>query len=400
MKNIQIVLNAILSKNVFEYLLIDKALRVVHVSLGSMQFLETIPEEGQSIMEYLPELVGLEDEIIKVFETKDASLSLKTVNKGNLYFNIYVDHYDDEKALILLQNITEITQAQQKALQYSNQTLLLYETLQKIIDGQNTLVFVTDNRDKIVFANKKFLEYFNLDTSNHHKEYNFKFYNIVSDTLQSYEELYHMVYPKGKHITVGQDTFMVDVAQIDATHRLFTLTRVTDIYEEKKNLETEVEYDTLTGLMRKKYFDQKLQKLFDDHISFALVVVDIDNFKNINDRFGHQVGDEVLQIFATLLKENLRSEDLIARWGGEEFLFAIQTEDIDTAIERVETIRKVIASYPFKMVGDVTASFGVGWREEEDDLDTLLQRADKALYQAKHGGKNQVVFKKREKLKK
>ena len=397
MKNIQIVLNAILTKNVFEYLLIDKALKVVHISLGSVQFLETIPKEGESVIEYLPELVGLEEDIAKVFEAKEISLSLKTVNKGDFYFNIYVDHYDSEKALILLQNITEITKAQQKVLQYSNQTLLLYETLQKIIDGQNTLIFVTDNQDKIAFANKKFLEYFRLDSSNHHKEYNFKFYKIVSETLQSYEELYRMVRSKEKHITINQDTFMIDVVQIDATHRLFTLTVVTDMYEEKKNLETEVEYDALTGLIRKKYFDQKLHKLFGDHNSFALVVVDIDNFKNINDTFGHQIGDEVLRIFATLLKENLRNKDIIARWGGEEFLFVIQIESINTAIERVEMIRKVIASYPFKMVEGITASFGIAWREEEDDPDTLLRRADKALYLAKQSGKNQVVFKKREK---
>jgi diguanylate cyclase (GGDEF)-like protein/PAS domain S-box-containing protein len=398
MKNIQIVLNAILSKNVFEYLLIDRDLRIAHVSLGIMQFLNAIPAEGNDIRDYLPELVGMEEEISKVFEHETNSLSLKTVQKENYYFNIYVDYYDEQKALVLLQNITEITKAQQRALQHSNQTILLYDTLQKIIDGQNTIIFVTDNQDHIVFANKKFLEYFNLRQEELQTK-DIKLYALVSEDLNSHEDLYEYIrHEQHKHISINQDTFMIEGALIDAVHHLFTLSKVTDIYQEKKILEEEVELDTLTGVMRKKYFDRKLERLFMENCAFALVVIDIDNFKDVNDRFGHPVGDSVLQEFVKLIKENIRSEDLIARWGGEEFLLVIRIDDVQKALDRIESIRQKINAHAFDTIGHLSASIGVAWREVDDDTDTLLQRADKALYKAKHNGKNRVVFKKREKL--
>ena len=401
MKHIQIVLNAILSKNVFEYLLIDREMKIVHLSLGTMQFLNPVPSEGNDIRDYLPELVGSEEEISKVFEKTGRSLNLKTIQKENYYFNIYVDHYDDEKALILLQNITEITQAQQKALQYSNQTLLLYDTLQKIIDGQNTLIFVTDNQERIVFANQKFLDYFDIPTQDELKNENVKLYEKISNDLHSYEDLYHDVQLTGKHLTIDEDTFMIEATLIDAVHHLFTLTKMTDFYRKKKNLEVEVERDSLTGLLRKKYFDLKLQQLFLEEKPLALVVVDIDNFKIINDTYGHPAGDKVLKMFAALLQENLRDNDMIARWGGEEFLFTLNNiEDIDTAMQRVEAIRKNIEAYHFEIVEHLTASFGVTWREEGDTMDSMLYRADKALYEAKNSGKNRVVLKKREKLEK
>ena len=400
MKNIQTVLNAILSKNVFEYLLIDTDMKIVHVSLGMMQFLNAIPAEGNDVRDYLPELTGLEEDIVTVFNSKEKSLSLKTIQKGEYYFNIYVDYYDYQRALVLLQNITEITKAQQKALQYSNQILLLNDTLQKIIDGQNTLILVTDNHENIIFANQKLLEYFKIENQEELKKKPIKLYQKISDTLHSYKDLYANVHPKEQHVTIGDDTFMIEASQIDAIHHLFALTKVTDIYQKKKNLEAEVEFDSLTGLMRKKYFDQKLQQLLYKKNTFALVVVDIDDFKAINDIFGHIVGDTVLKKFASLLKESLREDDLIARWGGEEFLYAIKIDDIEKALQRVDAIRKTIAIYPFDTIGHLTASFGVAWREENDDLDTLLQRADKALYKAKNNGKNRVILKKKEKLRK
>ena len=400
MKNIQTVLNAILSKNVFEYLLIDKEMRIIHVSLGMMQFLNVIPTEGSDIREYLPEFVGLEKDIMAVFDGLERSLSLKTVRKGEYYFNIYADYYDQNKTLILLQNITEVTKAQREALQYSNQVLLLNDTLQKIIDGQNTLIFVTDNHENIIFANKRLLEYFKIGDQDELKKNPLKLYQKISDRLQSYEELYKEVQSKEKHVTIGDDTFMIETAQIDATHHLFTLIEVTDIYQKKKSLELEVEFDALTGLMRKKYFDLKLQYILKEKTPFALVVVDIDDFKAINDIHGHIVGDTVLKQFAALLKKSLREDDLIARWGGEEFLFAINIDDIEKALQRVESVRKRIEEYTFDTVGHLTASFGVAWREEGDDLDMLLQRADKALYKAKNNGKNRVILKKREKLRK
>lgn len=401
MKNIQIVLNAILSKDVFEYLLIDREMRITFISFGMANFLDTPASPGDDVRDHLPELVGAEEDIIKIFDTPGSSMSIKTIHKGKLYYNIYIDYYNEEQALLLMQNITEVSQAQQRALQHSNETLLLNDTLQKIIDGQNALIFVTDNKDKVVFANKKFLNYFKLED----KEIIFKrdmgLCKKISRELDSYEAFQNYLQNNDvKYVTINNDTFIVEISRIDSVHYLFTLSKVTDIYQKKKNLEIEVAHDTLTGVMKKKYFDLRLQQYLNEPCNLVLVVIDIDDFKGINDTYGHPVGDSVLKEFAALLKECVRNGDMIARWGGEEFLLAIKIDDPETALKRAETIRKKIEKHKFDTVEHITASFGLAWREEGDDIDTLLQRADKALYKAKENGKNRVILKKKEKLKK
>ncbi len=400
MKNIQTVLNAILSKNVFEYLLIDQDFRTSYSSSGISEIFKEDNLEGEDVRDILPELVGLEEDIEEVFKNPEHSVRIHIVEKYGLYFNIFIDHYSATKALVLLQNITEITKAQQEAQQHSNQTLLLYDTLQKVIDEQNTLIFMTDHKDQIAFTNKKFLRYFQLEGGEDQQITDLKVYQIVSEDLKSYSEMHHYIESHNKQVAIGSDVFIVEVTQVDTVHTLFTLSKVTDIYEEKKNLEAEVEIDTLTRVIRKKYFDQRIQQLLNRKVPFALCVVDIDDFKAINDTYGHPVGDKVLQQFATLLKKSIRSEDLIARWGGEEFLIAVQIDNLECALDRIEAIRESVDHYPFEEIGHLTASFGLAWREHGDDLESLLQRADEALYRAKKGGKNRVEYKKRGKSKK
>jgi diguanylate cyclase (GGDEF)-like protein len=126
----------------------------------------------------------------------------------------------------------------------------------------------------------------------------------------------------------------------------------------------------------------------------VVVVMDIDDFKKINDTHGHLIGDDALKEFAALINNNIRTNDVFARWGGEEFLLLLQGTTQEYAMLKVEEIRKVVHNYVFTTIGQMTSSFGVAWKEESDDVHSLLQRADKALYEAKTSGKNKVVFKK------
>lgn len=117
---------------------------------------------------------------------------------------------------------------------------------------------------------------------------------------------------------------------------------------------------------------------------------DIDFFKKVNDTYGHSAGDHVLKTMADIVKKNIRKTTYLFRWGGEEFVFVIPEADASGAGLLAERIRKAIEEYTFEGVGRVTVSFGITQFKDEDTVDSLLKRADAALYQAKANGRNRI----------
>jgi diguanylate cyclase (GGDEF)-like protein len=119
---------------------------------------------------------------------------------------------------------------------------------------------------------------------------------------------------------------------------------------------------------------------------------DIDNFKQINDTYGHLKGDEALKKISTNVQNHIRDNDFFIRWGGEEFLVLLQESTIDKAQKIAEKLRKVINSIEIEEVGHFSCSFGVacGLIEREMDFDKILKQSDDALYLAKNNGKNRV----------
>ena len=386
MKNIQKILNAVLSKNIVEYILIDKNFKVLETSEGVPQYLEHIPKPGDDALQLLPEFVGSEEEILEIFETPTFSFLLESVYKNDYYVNVSVEHYDEKAALILLHNITDITLTQQKLLQYSNESILMNNTLQKILDSQNALLFVT-NHEEITYVNEQFMEYFSINRVNELKRRNLKIYQYLDGKVDGYDALFERVNSKEEYVIINNDTFILQASCIESTHRLFTLTKVT-------KLTHDMQIDTLTGAYKKSYFNSHLEKLIREKKEGVLVVLDIDDFKKINDTYGHQVGDIVLKEFATLIKENIRGTDIFARWGGEEFLLLLEDTNVENAMMKVERLRRLIDTHTFTNIEHMTASFGLAKKEESDDIHTLLHRADKALYEAKDAGKNRLQFKK------
>lgn len=383
MKNIQIILNIILSKNIFEYILIDKSYHITNISDSIENYLSKKPLLGEDVLLYLPELVGYESEIQNILRGASPSYMLESIYLNNYYINISIEYYNDTNIMILLQNVTDITQSKQRLLQYSNESILLNSTLEKIINRQNALVFVT-NKDEIIYANKKFLDYFKIDDLNNQ---DISIYKCLDNPVDSYDLLFERVKNEEVYINIKDDTFILKSTLIETTHKLFTLSRVTELSNEKN-------IDTLTGLYKKSYFISHLKIYLEKDAPYTVIVIDLDNFKYVNDTYGHLAGDDVLKEFATLVKSNIRADDIFARWGGEEFLMLLKNTSIDNALKKLEEIHSIINNHQFQHTKKLSASFGITNGVKGDSVDSILQRADKALYQAKDNGKNQIVYQK------
>lgn len=162
-----------------------------------------------------------------------------------------------------------------------------------------------------------------------------------------------------------------------------------------KKLEVLSYTDTLTRCANRQKIDEVLLYHLNDflrhQIPFSVVLCDLDNFKLVNDRYGHLAGDNVLKRFAKLMKANIRANDLIGRWGGEEFLIVCPNTDSEGAKQIALHLKDALSLYEFRDVGHVTASFGVAeYNNEQISIETLLSYADAALYESKNAGRNKV----------
>lgn len=170
-----------------------------------------------------------------------------------------------------------------------------------------------------------------------------------------------------------------------------------DVTQRKKaeaQLQALARTDALTGITNR----YELQRLLDHEIErvarynslLSLIMYDLDHFKQINDRFGHATGDDVLRTVAGLVNDNIRNVDSHGRWGGEEFMVILPQTGLDAASDVAEKLRKAIADHRFNDIGTATASFGVAELAHKESARTLAQRVDEALYRAKGQGRNRV----------
>lgn len=166
---------------------------------------------------------------------------------------------------------------------------------------------------------------------------------------------------------------------------------------QKESAEMQARTDALTGLANRRAFDEAVQREIQRAQRYAtplaLVMVDLDYFKAINDKYGHHIGDLALQNCARILSASVRNIDLVGRWGGEEFSILMPGTDLEEAVQAAERMRGAIADAPLidGLDRGYTASCGVAaFRQESPTLFSLFGRADAALYAAKNGGRNRV----------
>lgn len=173
------------------------------------------------------------------------------------------------------------------------------------------------------------------------------------------------------------------------------------VEEKTHELEKLLEYtkklaitDKLTGLYNRveidKRFDDEMESFKRYNFPFSVLLIDVDHFKKINDKYGHQKGDTCLQKISKILREIVRKNDVLGRWGGEEFIVICPNTDLSEAFLLGESIRKMIQNGIFNIEEDCTVSIGVTSVGENDEVDTIIKRVDDNLYRAKAKGRNRV----------
>lgn len=177
--------------------------------------------------------------------------------------------------------------------------------------------------------------------------------------------------------------------------KLSASTTKRELLAENENLEVLATHDSLTGLRLRRSIEGLMDELWRNRERqvFSMAILDIDDFKHVNDSYGHALGDVVLQKFSALLSEHSPGDALLGRWGGEEFLVVLPETSKHMAVNEMETLRSLAAGLSFTgPTGQfhVTATFGVSDSSESDSLKAMIALADNRLYVGKREGKNQV----------
>ncbi len=280
------------------------------------------------------------------------------------------------------------------------------ELTQKIIDPIPNPIIIT-NGAKIELANKNFLEFFE--------------YENLNDFIQEHNCVCELFEDKAEHFSLSQlvgntelwtdylyasnDQVKVSIRCKNGNSHIFNITveKINDNYmvvftnitaQEHEVILSELAYhDHLTKIYNRQMFDQLYKKQVanqqrhGDH--FSLIMLDIDYFKNLNDTYGHDTGDKVLISLTELITNNIRENDIFARWGGEEFILLLPRTKAKEAYKKAQELREIIDNH-HNEIPHFTASFGVTEVKDYDKEQSAFIRVDKALYKAKEK-RNDVI---------
>lgn len=285
--------------------------------------------------------------------------------------------------------------------------------IKSILDAQDNIIIVT-NKEEITNVNKKFLDFFGVDNFDEFiksKKNIFDFFQeefgfITKEQITKQEswikyikdlhEIDRIV--KIKSALEEEKIFAINVDYYENKddYYVFSLTDITKLKEKSNLLEYQASHDKLTGLFNRNRFDEiytkeiKRTKRYNNELS--IIIFDIDDFKMVNDTYGHQIGDEVLKEIAKITLNGVREQDINVRWGGEEFLILLPQTNLTGALTVASKIKLAIKEHIFTDKSlKITASFGVSQLLEEDDEVSLISRSDKLLYEAKKTGKDKVI---------
>jgi two-component system, cell cycle response regulator len=282
------------------------------------------------------------------------------------------------------------------------------EYAQNVLDLQENLIVITDGYN-ILNGNKSLLNFYNLNSISEFQDKHI----CICRTFVEEEGYFHLGLVKDDiwveeiiKLSSSQDIlvkinlneeyiFLIDAVKY-SDYYIVTLTNTTKLLSLYHSFEHGANYDELTQIYNKRVCNEIINSRINSkrksETIFSLIIFDIDFFKRVNDNYGHIVGDNVLKKLASTIKSHIRNNDILARWGGEEFVLIVQ-EDIKTAFVIAENLRKRIENIDFDIVKHITCSFGVTQYLTKDNLESIINRADEAMYMAKESGRNRVCSK-------
>ncbi|KJU85130.1 response regulator receiver modulated diguanylate cyclase [Candidatus Magnetobacterium bavaricum] len=275
-----------------------------------------------------------------------------------------------------------------------------------ILNSLPNFVFTT-RKKKLEFANYTFLNFLNCASI---KEFNAG-YKSLEDILsvtsgdtpsEGMDLISYLDKHKEDEIIVSINTLKDNVSSgayilkydhlPESETYLFSLTDVKNYENKRKELEITTITDELTGLYNKRYFNKILSThMTDSGYPVSLIFFDIDHFKAVNDKYGHLSGDCVLKELAALISRQIRDHDVLARWGGEEFILLTPQINLDIAAKVAQRLRRSIEAQTICNM-KITSSFGVATYMEGETEEDFLNRADALLYEAKRSGRNRVCY--------
>ncbi|MEA3497516.1 MAG: diguanylate cyclase [Campylobacterota bacterium] len=322
-------------------------------------------------------------------------------------------HYVNKKdsLLLILRDISEFEYAVIDANEKNSKIYEELKILQGVIDQQTSIVIVTDGYE-IISANQSLYSFYNVKNLQDF----IKKYKNISDHFINHKNFFshddlslnwveEILKEKAKNRIVSildlnsfePKAFNIQVQPLSTNNKnyVITLTDITEIKLESQQYHYHATHDALTCIYNRSYYFEKIANEIEQakryKTTFCIVLFDIDHFKRFNDNYGHLVGDEVLVKLSQTIKLNTRSSDTFARWGGEEFIILLEKTTIDKAELIAEHFRKLIENMKIEGIEQITSSFGVTQFQKDDDDNTILKRADDALYMAKEAGRNKVV---------
>ena len=218
-------------------------------------------------------------------------------------------------------------------------------------------------------------------------------YQKIWEAVESEKELMYEI--KNRNFENGTNWYRVSISpDYDEFNKLSGYIAFYENIDDQMMFKSSSETDKLTNLPNRlkidDILDKELLRANRYNQPFSVILIDIDHFKEVNDQFGHQTGDLILQEFARIVAENIRITDFVGRWGGEEFLVICPNTNEKGAFSLAETLRKIIESNTFSVIQHKTASLGVAEYHEGSTLESLFRKADNALYAAKNTGRNRT----------
>ncbi|MEA3498823.1 MAG: diguanylate cyclase [Campylobacterota bacterium] len=279
--------------------------------------------------------------------------------------------------------------------------------LQKLFDTQSSITILT-NTKSIHMANQIMLDFFgfkNLDEFNIHNkcicdrfiDHNNYFHVGKIDKKENWIDELRKIPEKEQVVAMMNDhfeifAFRVSFSEFEEGEYIVTFADITDTMMEQIKLEYKVTHDKLTGAYNREFFDRMIHLLIKKSYpeNLGIVLCDIDHFKNVNDTYGHDCGDDILVKVVETIQQSIRKDDYLIRWAGEEFILLMKIDTIDSFRKVLENIRTKIEKKYFDNAEHITCSFGGTFHLEDEDIMKTVKRSDLALYKAKDSGRNQV----------